>query len=117
MSHLLFAYGTLAPSDHASAEGWSADAVRGRLYDLGPYPAVFDLDDPEAGWVVGFVRETNLDELAGDLDTYEGVAEGLFIRRRIPHKVGPRGLDLRVRWDAPTMCSGPYRSLGWFKTS
>ena len=38
--HLLFVYGTLAPEspEVAGREGWVADAVRGRLYDLGPYP-------------------------------------------------------------------------------
>ena len=30
--------------------------LRGRLYDLGPYPALVDADDPEAGWVAGHVR-------------------------------------------------------------
>ena len=44
---LLFAYGTLAPEGPASAvrDGWVADRVRGRLYDLGPYPALFDCGD------------------------------------------------------------------------
>src|SRR4051812_6485646 len=37
---LLFAYGTLAPGgpEEAALDGWTADAVRGRLFDLGPYP-------------------------------------------------------------------------------
>ena len=50
MTSLLFAYGTLMPLDLRSAEkeGWSADAVRGRLYDLGLHPALVDLDEPAA---------------------------------------------------------------------
>jgi gamma-glutamylcyclotransferase (GGCT)/AIG2-like uncharacterized protein YtfP len=81
MSSLLFAYGTLMPADADSArEGWVPDAVRGRLYDLGPYPVLVDLDDPAAGWVEGFVRATDLDELVYRLDPWEDVAGGLYRR-------------------------------------
>ncbi len=82
MTHLLFAYGTLAPvnADQAQPEGWQEDAIRGKLYSLGSFPGLFDMDDAEAGWVEGFVRPTTLSELEGDLDPYEGVAEGLFSR-------------------------------------
>jgi len=80
--HLLFAYGTLAPEtpDVASQEGWMADAVRGRLYDLGPYPALVDHDDQDAGWVEGYIRPVSLDQLTGSLDSYEGVGDGLYRR-------------------------------------
>jgi gamma-glutamylcyclotransferase (GGCT)/AIG2-like uncharacterized protein YtfP len=79
---LLFAYGTLAPDGPEAAErgGWVEDKVRGRLYDLGPYPALVDWDDPGAGWVEGHVRPLAPGELEGRLDPYEGVAEGLFRR-------------------------------------
>jgi gamma-glutamylcyclotransferase (GGCT)/AIG2-like uncharacterized protein YtfP len=82
MTPLLFAYGTLMPTDAETAvrEGWSEDAVRGRLFDLGPYPALVDLDDPSAGWVDGFVREIDLAELEGPLDEYEQVESGLYRR-------------------------------------
>ena len=42
MPTLLFAYGTLAPEGPVGGvrDGWVADRVRGRLYDLGPYPAL-----------------------------------------------------------------------------
>ena len=48
MSSRLFAYGTLMPADAAAVarQGWTADAVRGRLFDLGPYPGLIDLDAP-----------------------------------------------------------------------
>jgi hypothetical protein len=51
----LFAYGTLMLSDLSTLarEGWSADAVRGRLHDLGPYRGLIDLDVAGAGWVEG----------------------------------------------------------------
>jgi len=84
MTTLLFAYGTLAPTDPADRAlgGWAADRVRGRLYDLGPYPALVDLGDPAAGLVRGFVRAVGSAELDGPLDQYEGVAEGLYSRKR-----------------------------------
>lgn len=84
MSPMLFAYRTLMPRDVASAErdGWRPDAVRGRLYDLGPYPALVDLDDPGAGWVEGFVRPVELRELETRLDPWEEVDRGLYRRTR-----------------------------------
>ncbi len=80
--HLLFAYGTLSPENPevALSEGWVEDAVRGRLFDLGPYPALVDHDDPHAGWVEGYVRPVAWDQLAGSIDSYEGVGEGLYRR-------------------------------------
>jgi indolepyruvate decarboxylase len=82
MTSLLFAYGTLMPVDRLSAEqeGWSADAVRGRLYDLGPFPALVDLDDPGAEWVEGFVRAVDRAELEGPFDAWEQVDQGLYHR-------------------------------------
>ncbi len=84
MNMLLFAYGTLAPEGpHAAArDGWVADAVRGRLFDLGPYPALVGCEDPDAGWVEGYVRTVTPGELVERLDPYEGVDEGLY--RRVP---------------------------------
>lgn len=82
MPQWLFAYGTLMPADREAAElsGWRRDAVRGRLFDLGPYPALVDLDDPSAGWVEGFVRPVKADELVSRLDPWEGVDDGLYRR-------------------------------------
>ncbi len=81
---LLFAYGTLIPQDRVllASEGWVADAVRGRLYDLGAYPALVDLDDPTAGWVQGYVRPVAMEELEGPLDRYEEVGRELYRRVR-----------------------------------
>lgn len=89
---LLFAYGTLAPSspEDAARGGWLADALRGRLFDLGPYPGLLDLDDPSAGWVKGYVRRADLGELRGRLDAYEGVDEGLYRRVATTTRAGRR---------------------------
>ncbi len=83
-------YGTLAPEspEVARCEGWLADAVRGRLYDLGPYPALVDHEDPEAGWVDGYVRTVSMDQLQGSLDSYEGVGEGLYRRVTVATRAG-----------------------------
>lgn len=111
----LFAYGTLRPRDPATAlGGWSADAVRGRLFDLGPYPALVDLDAPGAGWVEGFVRFVESGELIARLDPYEGVDEGLYRRVAATTRGGrrvwvytyarplPRGAcGPLTRWDGP----------------
>jgi gamma-glutamylcyclotransferase (GGCT)/AIG2-like uncharacterized protein YtfP len=84
MTTLLFAYGTLIPRDgqRLSSEGWVADAVRGRLYDLGAYPALVDQDDRSAGWVQGYVRTVTIEELEGPLDRYEEVENGIYRRVR-----------------------------------
>jgi gamma-glutamylcyclotransferase (GGCT)/AIG2-like uncharacterized protein YtfP len=86
---LLFAYGTLGPASAAEA-GWREDAVRGRLFDLGPYPALVDLDDPGVGWVHGNVRPVGASELRRRLDTYEGVDEGLYRRVAATTRSGRR---------------------------
>ncbi|MGP0065353.1 MAG: gamma-glutamylcyclotransferase [Isosphaeraceae bacterium] len=84
MLSMLFTYGTLMPSDPESAarDGWEADAVRGRLYDLGPFPALVSLDDPEAGWVEGYVRSGISDDRIVRLDAYEETNGGLYHRTR-----------------------------------
>jgi gamma-glutamylcyclotransferase (GGCT)/AIG2-like uncharacterized protein YtfP len=98
---LLFAYGTLMPRDAAAEarEGWRPDAVRGRLFDLGPYPALVDLDAGEADWVEGFVREVTLGELTGRLDPYEGVDEGLYVR--VPATTRAGRLAWVYAWSGP----------------
>jgi indolepyruvate decarboxylase len=87
---LFFAYGTLAPLDPESAlrEGWELDAVRGRLYDLGSYPALVDDEDGDADWVEGYIRPVTTDQLTGSLDPYEGVDEGLFRRVMVRTRAG-----------------------------
>jgi len=78
----LFAYGTIAPRSLEELEGfgWKPAKIRGRLFDLGPFPALVDGNDPEAPWVFGFVRKVRPEELETIFDPYEGTAEGLFRR-------------------------------------
>jgi gamma-glutamylcyclotransferase (GGCT)/AIG2-like uncharacterized protein YtfP len=89
---LLFAYGTLGPASAGDVArgGWVADAVRGRLFDLGPYPALVDLGGAAAGWVHGHVRHADRDEVLGRLDAYEGVDEGLYRRVAAATRAGRR---------------------------
>ncbi len=107
MSPLLFAYGTLMPRDRESAEreGWTPDAVRGRLFDLGPYPALIDLDDPEAGWIEGFVRPVDLQELVARLDPWEEVDRGVYRRTRTVTRSRLARLGLRLQ--PPPACRSP----------
>src|SRR5436305_14726743 len=92
MTSRLFAYGTFAPANDGDVArgGWTPDTVRGRLFDLGPYPALVDTDDPTAGWVEGYVCDVRDTALDGPLDEYEGVAEGLY--RRVAVTTG-KGVD------------------------
>ena len=87
---LLFAYGTLTQPDLlsgvvGSAASWryaGTAAVRGTLYDAGPYPAL-RTGSRGRDLVPGVLIE--LDDGAAALrrlDAYEGVASGLFARRR-----------------------------------
>ncbi len=84
----LFAYGTLGPSPRSQAEpielrdveAWCPDQVRGRLFELRNYPILVDWNDPEAGWVAGYVRTTDANELETRLDPFEECDAGLFRR-------------------------------------
>lgn len=91
-SDFLFAYGTLAPKDshEAGRDGWSADAVRGRLFDLGPYPALVDLDHEDARWIDGYTRRVTERELRERLDPYEGVSDRLYHRNITTTRSGMR---------------------------
>jgi gamma-glutamylcyclotransferase (GGCT)/AIG2-like uncharacterized protein YtfP len=82
MRSMLFTYGTLMPLDPETAarDGYEPDAVRGFLYDLGPFPALVELDHPEAGWVEGYVVAGLAPESILRLDAYEGTDEGPYRR-------------------------------------
>jgi gamma-glutamylcyclotransferase (GGCT)/AIG2-like uncharacterized protein YtfP len=107
--HLLFTYGTLAPdtAEIAKSEGWIADAVRGRLYDLGAYPALVDQYDHEADWVEGYVRPVTVDQLIGSLDSYEGVGEGLYRRVEAMTRAGRQVWLYVYARPLPTSAIGP----------
>lgn len=107
-----FAYGTLAPGDSevAAREGWTADAVRGRLYDLGPYPALVDVDGPTAEWAFGYVRAVRVATLDGPLDDYEGVADGLYRRVETTTRSGRRAWVYEYAGTPPAGAIGPIAS-------
>jgi gamma-glutamylcyclotransferase (GGCT)/AIG2-like uncharacterized protein YtfP len=110
----LFAYGTLGPRGRLGrdAAGWRPDAVRGRLYDLGPYPALVDLDDPAADWVEGHVRPADRAELERRLDPYEGVGEGLYRRVAATTREGRRAWVYTYARPLPASARGPIRRWG-----
>ena len=105
----LFAYGTLMPANpqEAARDGWRADAVRGRLYDFGPYPALIDLEHPDAGWVEGFVRLVSLRELEEQLDPWEDVAQGLYRREQTITRSKLRAWVYIYQGPWPTEAHGP----------
>jgi gamma-glutamylcyclotransferase (GGCT)/AIG2-like uncharacterized protein YtfP len=109
MTVQLFAYGTLMPADpeRAHGDGWSPDAIRGRLFDLGAYPAVVDLDDPAAGWVEGYVRAVEMCDLEGLLDAWEGVAQGLYSRVETTTRSGKRAWVYVYSRPLPKDADGP----------
>lgn len=83
-----FVYGTLASRNGAAAglmtecERVGGGAVRGTLYDIGPYPALLLGGESR---VEGEVWKCPADTLPR-LDRHEGVEEGLF--RRVGIRVG-----------------------------
>jgi gamma-glutamylcyclotransferase (GGCT)/AIG2-like uncharacterized protein YtfP len=97
MRELLFLYGTLLPG--VASGGMQAviagltsvgrATMRGRLYDLGPYPGAV-LDDAAESIVVGQVFELPADPgVLARLDAYEGFepdrpADSLYLRLRRP---------------------------------
>jgi len=109
MPTLLFAYGTLMPDGPAAvaSDRWVADAVRGRLFDLGPYPALVDCADPGAEWVEGFVRAITADELSERLDPYEGVDEGQYRRVAATTRAGRRAWVYVYARPLPRHARGP----------
>jgi gamma-glutamylcyclotransferase (GGCT)/AIG2-like uncharacterized protein YtfP len=94
-TRFLFVYGTLrsegdrrmyhAFSRHADYVGKAM--VPGRLYDLGPYPALVSVDEGEPAeyHVVGELYRLHPDRWAdvlARLDAYEGVEAGLYRREQ-----------------------------------
>jgi gamma-glutamylcyclotransferase (GGCT)/AIG2-like uncharacterized protein YtfP len=118
---LLFVYGTLQRSEQmdaviAGASDWryaGAATVAGELYDAGDYPALL-LNRRSASRVRG--RLVELDDAAAALqrlDDYEGVREGLYVRRRCLVQV-PDG-DKRFAWvyQYARPVNGLPRIRGW----
>jgi gamma-glutamylcyclotransferase (GGCT)/AIG2-like uncharacterized protein YtfP len=92
MGELLFVYGTLLPGHAPKSMRALCDrlthigpaSIAGRLYDLGPYPAVVTGGDE---CVLGELLEVDGDDTWRELDRYEGCprpgeGDGLFRRVR-----------------------------------
>lgn len=119
---LLFVYGTLRPCAGTAMARWLAEAglhvgsgsVRGRLYDLGPYPAFVDAG-ARVEWVRGDVyRLPRLEPLLRVLDRYESHA---YARVRRPVRLDALGPRRRDAWiylylgpllGVPRIASGEY---------
>ncbi len=85
---LLFAYGTFKDPEQlavvvgpaARCRVVGAGTVRGVLYDLGDYPGLRASDSPD-DVVPGVLLEVD-DAALDDLDAYEDVGSGLYVRQR-----------------------------------
>lgn len=108
MLQRLFAYGTLMPVDveTMTREGWSADAVRGRLFDLGTYPGLIDLDASGVGWVEGYVRSVEPLELEA-FDRWEDVGLGTYRRVETTTRGGVRVWVYVYARQVPPEARGP----------
>lgn len=77
---LLFTYGLLQPRHtppKSMSNSWP-DRVRGKLFNLGTYPAATDLNQ-HAEWFEGFTLEIDAEELP-ILDEFEDIESGEFRR-------------------------------------
>ncbi|MGL4463722.1 MAG: gamma-glutamylcyclotransferase family protein [Planctomycetia bacterium] len=85
----LFVYGLLQSGKRppATTSAAVADAVRGDLYDLGPYPTAVRVGDPAADWIEGETLTIDDAELPA-LDEFEDVAGGLYRRLRTTTRNG-----------------------------
>jgi len=101
---LVFVYGTLmrGEGNHRYLEGsrFKGEAVMTgnfRMHNLGSYPAVIETGD-EPGEIHGELYEIDRNILA-DLDILEGVAGGLYYRRKEHVQVlTPRGWTRATAW-------------------
>lgn len=125
MSEWLFVYGTLRPCVAIPMARWLATAaqyvgparVRGRLYDLGPYPGMRAALGPRE-WVVGDVYRVASPRVLRVLDRYEAGTRvrPQFTRVRCPVRLRRGGS--RAAWvylyrrgvrTAPRIVGGDYR--------
>jgi gamma-glutamylcyclotransferase (GGCT)/AIG2-like uncharacterized protein YtfP len=109
---LLFVYGTLGPgqSHEGGPHAWQRDAVRGRIYDLGPYPALVHLDDPGAPWAEGYVRAVTARELIDVLDPYEGGEDAAYTRKTVRSREGRTVWVYEYLAPLPAFARGPLTS-------
>ena len=110
MSHCLFVYGTLMRGQeqaHFLNRFRRRPArVRGSLWAL---PAGYPALGPGADTVFGELVEDVPDGLLALLDTYEGVAQGLYERRLLRVRVDTEVRDAWVYWMADASTRGGVR--------
>jgi gamma-glutamylcyclotransferase (GGCT)/AIG2-like uncharacterized protein YtfP len=101
---VLFVYGTLMRRRQMDAvlggcSGWryaGRATIAGELYDVGSYPAL-RVNSRSAARVTGMLVEVDRGQVAlARLDEYEGVGEGLYVRRR--RRVRIDGGAARIAW-------------------
>ena len=115
---LVFVYGTLKRGckNHDQLAGQvfvgSARSEPGyRLYNLGDYPGLV-ADATDSAGVVGEIWEVDEQALA-DLDTFEGVDEGLYSRRPIPLLPPHAGLRVDAYVYLPPVLGRPALGAEW----
>lgn len=89
---LVFVYGTLKDSRRLRSmlkeiSRWrivGTGTISGRLYDLGPYPALTVSSDPNDRVPGLLVKLESGDAALARLDEYEDVAHGLYARQSVP---------------------------------
>ncbi len=105
MAQYLFVYGTLmrgfdnryAQLLHTNANFIGEGRLKGRLYDLGPYPvAVYDAHDNTE--IIGEVYELTSDAILAQLDEYEEYGPQFpqpneYVRINVPVKSGTKIID------------------------
>jgi len=74
----VFVYGTLMGREPAAVPA----CIRGELYDLGPFPAAWNVGAQGAGVIHGEIIEVDAETLA-HFDRYEGVSVGHYRRVRV----------------------------------
>lgn len=100
---LIFTYGLLQPGHLGcppSATTLGPDRVRGRLYDLGPFPAGVDLGRGD-DWIEGVTLEIDADDLPG-LDDFEDTESGEFCRVIVETERGHTAWAYEYRFPIPT---------------
>jgi len=107
----LFVYGLLKPGLQPPHTLQLAlpDAVPGELYDLGPYPALKPAPAGSNATARGFTLLLNSAELER-LDEFEGVAEGLYRRRRVVTSLGLEAWVYEYARPLPADARGPLIS-------
>ena len=77
---------------------------------------LIDLDDPAAGWVEGFVRPVEMQELINRFDPWEEVDAGLYCREQTTTRAGGRVWVYVYNRPLPPSSARAVRTLGGTST-